>query len=238
MEAVRKIGELDCTFVNEKTKPKAVVILCHGFGAPGTDLVPVGTELVKSFPSLADVTFVFPQAPIELDPYFDSRAWWMIDIEKIQSLVASGEYREMRNSKPPELESRRKDLSTVIEFAMEEYEMPAAKIVLGGFSQGSMLATETALNYPDNVGALIVWSGTLLNETEWTAAAAQKAPLSVVQSHGRLDPVLPFAGAEYLRDMLSEQGHKVDFVPFKGQHTIGNDAMQASLKAIDAVVDA
>ena len=78
-----RFGPLDTTLICASSKPKAICVLCHGFGAPGNDLVPIGQQLLSHEPRLSDVAFVFPKAPIELDPFFESRAWWMIDIEKI-----------------------------------------------------------------------------------------------------------------------------------------------------------
>jgi phospholipase/carboxylesterase len=42
----------------------------------------------------------------------------------------------------------------------------------------------------------------------------------VFQSHGRLDPLLNFEIAERLRDLLTEGGLSVTFVPFRGAHEI------------------
>jgi len=41
-----------------------------------------------------------------------------------------------------------------------------------------------------------------------------------MQSHGREDPLLPFAIAERLRDLMVDNGLSVDFVPFRGGHQI------------------
>ncbi len=237
MSDIVKIGQLDCTVVCQTQSPQACVILCHGFGAPGTDLVPIAHEMIRSTPDLRDIAFIFPQAPIELDPMFDSRAWWMIDIEKIQSLMMSGDFRELQNSKPDLLETRRDQITSIIEHAKIQYQLPAAKIVVGGFSQGSMVATDVALHYPEQLGGLIVWSGTTLNESEWKVAADKQSPLRVLQSHGRMDPVLPFAGAESLRHLLTQTNHKVQFVPFQGEHTIGTESLVASVKMLAEMVN-
>ncbi len=239
MIEIRKIGELDCTIVNPSragSSRKSAVILCHGFGAPGTDLVPIAQEMIRVRPKLENSVFVFPHAPIQLDPHFDSRAWWMIDNEKIQTLMMTGEFRELRNSVPPDLDKRRLQIFAAIDFIQDEFEIPPAAIVVGGFSQGAMLATDVALTYPDPLGGLIVWSGTLMNEHHWKQAAQKKSAIRVVQSHGRQDPILPFAGAEFLRDTLLENGHQVNFVPFNGEHTIGSEAMLAAIELLESVI--
>jgi phospholipase/carboxylesterase len=47
-----------------------------------------------------------------------------------------------------------------------------------------------------------------------------------VQSHGYDDPILPFKAAEWLRDLLTESGLEVDFVPFRGMHAIPPEALR------------
>jgi phospholipase/carboxylesterase len=76
------IGGLRCRTVDalpEQTQPKLIVVLCHGYGAPGTDLVPFGPELLEHSPSLAErVQFLFPEAPLSLEELGmpEGRAWW------------------------------------------------------------------------------------------------------------------------------------------------------------------
>ena len=70
------------------------VVLCHGFGAPGSDLAPIAEEWFGAHPEWRDIRFVFPAAPLEIDPAFDARAWWEIDIERVQQLMETGEFRE------------------------------------------------------------------------------------------------------------------------------------------------
>src|SRR5438552_18316161 len=55
-----------------------VIVLLHGFGAPGDDLVPLAEVFAHGLPG---VRWVFPAAPLELPMGFgDARAWWMIDM--------------------------------------------------------------------------------------------------------------------------------------------------------------
>ena len=65
---VTKLGPLQCTVVDaleEGQEPTALAVLCHGYGAPGTDLVPLGGEIFNLEPDLKKgLRFVFPQAPL------------------------------------------------------------------------------------------------------------------------------------------------------------------------------
>jgi len=237
--AKQKIGDLNCVHAAHRDatgKPDAVVILCHGFGAPGADLVPIASELILSTSSLANVRFIFPEAPIELDPNYDSRAWWMIDIERIQLLMITGETRAMQKESPERLPVCNAAINKIIEFSKSEFGVKSTHLVVGGFSQGAMLTTDVALSHPERLGGLIVWSGSLINEDVWRQAAEKQTPLDIVQSHGRVDPILPFAGGELLRDLFRETNHNVQFIEFNGQHGIPQESIDAAQKLIERVV--
>ncbi len=233
----QKIADLDCVVVKDPkcASPKAAVILCHGFGAPANDLVSLAREFMETDGPQQEVVYIFPAAPIELDPLFDARAWWMIDIEKIQQLMMDGETREMQRESPELLPERRESLTRLIDQCRLDYSLPASRIIVGGFSQGSMLATDVALHYPEPLGGLIVWSGALINAKIWTPEAKRQSPIDVVQSHGRSDPILPITGAEDLRDMMTREKHRVRYVEFGGQHAIPLEAVELASQLIGEV---
>jgi len=234
----RTIGDLDCAVVDAPGCERgvlAVVVLCHGFGAASEDLVPCAPELYGSVDEgLQQVRFVFPAAPIELEPGspYDSRAWWPIDMVKLQSVMESGGVRDLREDRPELLDQRNQQLTETIKAICLESNVEMKRVILGGFSQGSMLATEVALSLPELIGGLVVWSGTLLSESIWRDRAAGKAGLRVVQTHGRIDPILPFMGAELLRDMFAEFNIENHFIEFYGQHTIPREAIGMAAELI------
>ena len=71
------LGDLSCHVLLEREpgQPEGAVVLCHGFGAGGDDLVPLHRELCGLDPRLERQRFIFPEAPLSLGP--GSRAWWM-----------------------------------------------------------------------------------------------------------------------------------------------------------------
>jgi phospholipase/carboxylesterase len=237
-----QIGELSCRVVEaagNQARPDVVVVICHGFGAPGDDLVPVGGELAELLGSdAARVRFIFPAAPLGLDRYGipGGRAWWPIDMLKLQAAVEQGEFRDLRRDCPEMLPDARRLLMTLLEEIRAGTGLPLSRFVLGGFSQGSMLATDVALHLPESPGALVVWSGTLLCEDQWSLLAPLRAGLRVVQSHGHEDPILPFTAAEWLRDLLAQSGLDVQFLSFHGFHQIPFAAQQAAAAVIKRIV--
>jgi phospholipase/carboxylesterase len=202
-----------------------VLVLLHGFGAPGTDLVP----LYRALDVPAEVRFVFPAAPIVLDPRAPEelapRAWWLIDIPRLQQAMAQGRGAELVREKPPGLEEARKVVNGLLDALETELHAPLERVVLGGFSQGAMLACDVALRTERSPAGLVLLSGAPIAAPEWRALAPARKGLPVLMSHGRSDPVLPFVGGEYVRDLLREAGLLVDFIEWNGGHGIPNGVL-------------
>jgi phospholipase/carboxylesterase len=237
----REIAGLDVHVVDSGEAPKLAVILCHGFGAPGTDLVPLADEFLQSSATLRDgVRFYFPQALLRLDSYglFGGRAWWMIDMEAIQrAAMAGGFVARDFNQKPEGLTEARESLLALIRQVKQETGLDENRLVLGGFSQGSMLTIDVAAQLESKPAGLIAWSGTLLNALEWEQLGRRHAGLQVVQSHGTQDPILSFQAAEALRDFMLELGWQVRWLPFMGPHTISPDGLRAALELLEGAMD-
>ena len=227
------IGGLTCRIISrlpEGTPPKLVVVLCHGFGAPGHDLVPIADELFDLCPALADsVEVIFPAAPLSLDEFGmpGGRAWWHIDMNELIGAIEHGNLRILRDRRPEGIDEARDLLLGMLDEVQQKTGLPSNRFVLGGFSQGSMLAVEAALNWAEPPGGLCLWSSTLVSEAQWRANAARLKGLPIVQTHGRQDPILPFAAAIALRDLLTESGANVNFIEFNGPHTITLEGLEA-----------
>lgn len=195
-----------------------VVVLLHGFGAPGEDLVPLGQAL--GLPR--EVRFVFPAAPLSLDSVglFGGRAWWMIDMERLQLAIMTGRARDLTKESPPELPAAREQVLALLDDVERRLGAPSERVVLGGFSQGAMLSCDVALRSQRPLAGVVLLSGTFLCEDEWRPLMPARRGLRVFQSHGVLDPLLSFELAERLRDALVAAGLELDWVAFRGGHEI------------------
>lgn len=213
-----------------------VVVLLHGFGAPGTDLVPLARALVA--PGAA--RFVFPEAPLSLGQTFgapvEARAWWMIDMERYERAIVTGEVRDISHTVPDGLHEANARVNGFLDAVQARLGVTGHRVVLGGFSQGAMLSLDVALKSDRALAGLLLFSGTLLAAPEWLPRMKTRAGTRVVQSHGQMDPILPFFLAEELRDHLRDAGLEVDWVPFAGAHEIPLGALERANALLSEVL--
>ncbi len=188
----------------------ACVIWLHGLGADGHDFEPVVPEL--GLPEDLKVRFVFPHAPyrpVTLNNGFVMRAWY--DITALD-----------RNAAP---DAEGIDLSVKQVRALVDAQVgqgiPAQRIVLAGFSQGGVVALHLGLFMPEPLAGIVALSTYLPLQTRLTpdnAKANLATPMFV--AHGRLDPTLPFAYGEEVRDLLVERGHEVQWHEYAMGHSV------------------
>lgn len=221
-----KLGELDCHVVDalpEGATPELVVLLSHGFGAPGTDLVALAPELMMAAPRLAQaVRFVFPEALLPLDALGmpGGRAWFEIPVA---ILMGQGrDWPQYSQAVPPGMPAARRALMSVV----AALQVPLNRVVLGGFSQGAMMSTDVALRLEECPAGLCLLSGAMVAGKEWEPKVRGRPSLPVFQGHGRQDAVLPFQEGERLRDLLMGAGLPVEFLPFDGGHTIITEELE------------
>jgi phospholipase/carboxylesterase len=207
----------------------ATVVLLHGFGAPGDDLV----ALANYFD--APARYVFPAAPLELGGlYGDSRAWWLLDLAKLEQELRSGVPRDRSDEIPEGLPNAREHLLRFLDQLQARYQIPDDKLVIGGFSQGAMLALDIALHRQTPPAGLVLMSTTWVAAKDWEPRFGSLAGVPIVMSHGRNDMLLPFSVSEALRDRLRTAGANVEWHQFVGGHEIPPavlDAVGAFLRA-------
>jgi phospholipase/carboxylesterase len=212
-----------------------LVVLLHGFGAPGTDLVQLGQYIAAP----KGTRFAFPAAPLSLNDFgggqdfglMDSRAWWMIDMERLQRRLMgsrNGDFSALTNDVPEGLTEARQQLLEALAEMLRELAVPAGQLVLGGFSQGAMLSLDVTLRSALPLAGLLLMSGTLICAPEWQPLMPARRGLPVLQTHGRQDMLLPYSIAEDLRDHLQAAKLAVEFLPFSGGHEIPPGVLRAA----------
>lgn len=185
------------------------VVLIHGYGASMQDLFPLWNLWHRE-----NYSWYFPNGPLSLPMgYYEGRAWFSIDMQKLEEAMRTGTHRDMKHSVPPEFG----ETLFMLENYLRDVSRTHSKIILGGFSQGAMCASHLALRSDLPIEKLILLSGALLAEEKFPASA--KA-LPFYQSHGTSDPVLSIDGARELRDKLQNLGFRGELQEFSGGHEI------------------
>ncbi len=200
-----------------------VVILLHGFGAPGDDLVPLADVIEVP----RGTRWLFPEAPLSLNMGFgDSRAWWIIDFARIQADRAAGRIRDLSVEVPQGLALARERVLTFLKELPRQFPIDYKQAVIGGFSQGAMLTCDAVLHTDYPFTGLVQLSGNLLAQTVWNPLMPKRNGLPVFQSHGIEDDILPYIGAERLRDGLQRAGLVLEWHSFRGGHEIPREVVR------------
>jgi phospholipase/carboxylesterase len=222
----QRLGPLEARVSGDSGSDGPVVVLLHGFGAGGDDLVALGDYLEVP----VGTRFVFPAAPLELGGlYGDARAWWMIDLASLGAGPV-----DRSDEVPPGLATARDQLIGVLDAVRTELGVADDRVILGGFSQGAMLSLDVALHTERAFAGLALLSGTSLAAAEWQPRMAARRGLPVLQSHGDQDQLLSFAAAERLRDRMIAAGLEVEWHRFRGGHDIPPDVLTALGRFITA----
>lgn len=211
--AAPRWGGLDVVRVSamrDDERGGTAVIVLHGWGAPGDDLVPLAQALRR--PGLR---FFVPAAP--LPEMGGGRAWWHLD----------------PTTRPPHAESEqlpagfqpnaavlaaRTAVQGLIATVIQRY--APASLALVGFSQGAMLSIDVALAGTPGIERVVGMSGVLLADSVPGLSAARASRPRFLLSHGRHDPVVPFASGTRARELLEKHGFPVTWRPFDGMHEI------------------
>lgn len=193
------------------------MVLFHGYGADAADLA----GLAREIPLERSVRWIFPEAPLELD--FGGRAWFPIDVQELERAQRFGKAVDWSAAEPKGLAEAHQAAG---EFLMS-LGVPLNRLVLGGFSQGAMLATDLTLSAPEAPLGLVILSGNLIKEKVWRESAPRRAGLPFFQSHGIADPILGFQGAKRLESLLQEGGLEGRLLAFEGGHSIPPEAAES-----------
>ncbi|MGI9429239.1 MAG: alpha/beta hydrolase [Bythopirellula sp.] len=231
-----RLESLDCIVVDGGPSPKIAVVICHGYGASYEDLAPLSGEWIGLLGQQAnEFRFVFPDAPHNLAELGmpDARAWWPINMAQLAAAVQASQFDELHDREPPGIEAARDVLCQTIERVKGDLAGDATPLVLGGFSQGAMLTMDVALRSPLMPPQLLIqFSGTVVCRPQWEPALSKLKDTYVFQSHGSIDPILPYSSALALNEMLKTAGVSTDFHSFVGPHTIDVESIARTAQAL------
>ncbi len=152
----------------------SLVILLHGFGSNGDDLIGLAPYWRETLPHTA---FVAPNAP-ERCPGAPGYQWWGIT-SLDRSAMAAGAARAA-----PVLDA-------FIDQELSRHGLAEDRLALVGFSQGTMMSLQVGPNRTKRLAGIIGYSGMLADEAALAAGTLCKPPVLLI--HGDSDPMIPLA---------------------------------------------
>lgn len=210
---------------------KNAVILFHGYGASMQDLYGL-SEVISTNEKL---DWIFPDGPISvpLGMFMEGRAWFPIDMRELEQAMMKGEFRNFEDKCPPEF-LKALELATVfINQISKKYD----SIVIGGFSQGAMIATHllTQNISMEKVKGSLFYSTTLLAKEKLMAGLEGKAPIPFLQSHGKSDQLLDYNVAMKLFELFKLYRYPGEFISFQGGHEIPMNVITKSSEFLNRI---
>jgi phospholipase/carboxylesterase len=157
-----------------KAAPRQLVVLCHGLGADGHDLIDLAPTWSHALP---DALFVSVDAPFPHESGF-GRQWWSV-ADRSPHLMEAGVRRAAGY------------LNAFIDAELARLRLPMESHALMGFSQGAMTALFAGLRRAAAPRAILAFSGALVAPDSLAAELANRAPVLLV--HGEADDVVPAA---------------------------------------------
>lgn len=206
--------------------PDDPTIICmHGYGADASDLSPFGEQVRLKSPA----RWIFPEAHLPLAPM--GRMWFPIDEERVARLQFGGEALDLSGERPEGMD----EALVMLDDFLKNLDVPWPRLIVGGFSQGAMLAVELALRAPEPPKGVFILSGNLVDEKAVRKRAPKRKGLRFFQSHGRQDPILGFQGAVRLEKALQECGWIGNKIDFEGAHGVPLEILPALGEFIDSL---
>jgi phospholipase/carboxylesterase len=203
---------LPCEIV-QPADPTRVIIWMHGLGADGHDFVPMAHAL-----NLPGVKWVFPHAPdrsITINQGMLMPAWY--DIRSLDRL----EHEDVQG-----LQNSRWQIRELIEHErLQGFSLD--KIIVGGFSQGGVMALFTGLSHERPLGGIMALSCYLPMQKdfeEWRNVENLNTP--IFMAHGHYDPVLPIGLAQLALDCLKSTGYQVNWHDYPMGHQVCDKEIQ------------
>jgi phospholipase/carboxylesterase len=170
-----------------------LVVLLHGYGADGRDLIALGQAWQPVLPGAA---FVAPDAPMPIALGKTGRQWFALTMRDPTEY-----WRGVEMAKPA--------LFSFLDAELERLSLPAYRLALVGFSQGAMMALHVGLRLSPPPAAIVGYSGRLAGPQHLPESTPDAPRLMLV--HGEEDEVIPVEALELSREALASRGFGLEW---------------------------
>ena len=153
--------------------PRQLVVLLHGIGADGQDLIELAPAMAAALPGAA---FVAPNAPEPCDMAPFGWQWFSLRDRRPDALLLG-------------VQAAAPLIDACLDAELERYGLADDQLALLGFSQGAMMALHLAPRRPRRVAGVLGYSGALIGGDRLPQEAISRPPVFLV--HGDADEVVP-----------------------------------------------
>lgn len=179
--------------------PRQLVVICHGLGASGKDLIAIAPSLAETLPH---ALFVAPNAP---DP---------CDLVEPEEGVHARQWFSLRDWRPAAMEAGARAAAPVLDRFIDEmlaaHGIAPENYALAGFSQGAMMVLQTGLRRQTAPRAILAYAGILLGPERLAEEIANRAPVLLV--HGERDDVISVEFSRMAAEILRRQRVPVELL--------------------------
>lgn len=196
----------------------ALVVLLHGYGANGDDLIALGEGWRQWLP---DAAFVAPNAPETIPGMYGSLQWFPLTMRD------PNEYWRGVSAAQPAVDQ-------FLDAELARHRLPPERLVLVGFSQGTMMALHVGLRRATAPAVIIGYSG-LLAGPEHLARITARPPIQLI--HGEQDDLIPVDALHAAREALAQASLRVEWHvrPALGHGIDSDGQMLAAHRMVEAL---
>ena len=173
-------------------KPKQLVILCHGLGADGNDLIGLAPHYAKVLPN---AIFVSPNAPFQCDMSPFGYQWFSLQERTEEAMLAGAQ-------------TAQPILDAFIDQQLAKYKLTERNLALVGFSQGTMVSIFTVPRRKIPVAGVVAYSGRLIGKDLMAQEIRCNPPMVMI--NGDQDELVPVTLQPAAVDTLRALGVKIE----------------------------
>lgn len=199
-----------------KGPARKLVVLIHGYGADGDDLIELGAQWRNALP---DAAFAAPHAP-SMIPGFPpgmggGRQWFALDAYDPNLLrrdphQTAAIYAAMQRA----AEQVAPALEQFLDTELKRYNLKPGDLALVGFSQGTMMALHVGLRRDPAPAAILGYSGALLGGAGLEKQIRSRPPILLI--HGDADEIVPIEAMHAALNALNAAGCPARFHVSRG----------------------
>lgn len=199
--------------------PESMVILLHGLGANGMDLIGLARHWETLLPK---TVFLSPDAPFPCDMAPVGFQWFSLQEWSAESILAG-----VKEAAP--------FLIQYIQAMLDHYNIKPEKLALAGFSQGTMMSLYVAPRLPYKIAGVLGYSGALIRDEEGEEGGLHQMPVHLI--HGESDTIVPVSAYHHARTALQTAGFDVSGHTTPGlPHGIDEDGIESGGQFLNRVL--